>query len=221
MKTNLSVILISSLLILVGFIDFGKLNAAENGRSTMHCKKKTLIVKLGDLRFEVPRASTSVRLENKETLHSLDRETPELLCSQNEISAVAVDTDKIKFQLVDLSDSERVKGRFKFAKNLYESANAKSEIQNLANKTQFFSYKETDYYFFPKEIAETYDGSPVVLECIKNTGPDDLTSFCSTLFTEKNGLLVGYRFFRKDHTPEEYLDVHLSKIALLKSMEIK
>lgn len=218
MKTSLSVALISTLLILVAFVNFWKLNAAENGRPIMRCKEKTLIVKLGDLRFEVPRASSSVRLENKKTLNSLDRETAELPCSQSEISAQAVMiTKKIDFQMIDLNDAQRVMGKYKIARDLLKH----SKIQNLPNGIKFFSYKEMEYFFLPQDKAPTYDGSPVVLECTKNNESNDLTSSCWALFTDLDGLLISYRFARKYYKPENYLNAHLERVEILSSMKLK
>lgn len=192
------------------------------------CENRKIEIKINNETFHVMRYELEgITLEEGVEVYNPRRADPAMSCSITQVDAIAFRVDKISVRDVrSLSDVKFRLGTYLWIKEKVDHALASQSVESFPNGTKYFQNASQDIYVLPKDVAPTLDGSPVVMKCTKSSRPTSdgelhSSNFCDVSFSKANGLLLKYRFIRKKYRPEEYLNVHLERLAYLEALKLK
>ncbi len=192
------------------------------------CANSKLSIKINKQIFYVMRWDLgAATLADGAQVEKPKRDHPAMTCETTEISAVAFRLYQISVRdIKSLNDKKFKMGTYRFVKEDVDHALNTQKFKTLRNGTRYFQTTGEDIYVLPSEQAPTLEGDPVVIKCSTSSssvegervGP---FNSCNVAFSNADGLLVQYRFMRKNYNPEDYLSLHLQKVSYLESLKEK
>lgn len=189
-------------------------NSPEQVLKQDECTNAPITIEIDGHQFKAPREGLIVTLKNHETRSNLlgrcDVET-----IQDAVAASWANFEIIKKGF----PSERSGATHK----LYLSPEFQNSSQILPNGTKRIQTSTEQVFVLPYQENATFDDDPVIIVCHipeKDQTISD-TTHCTARYDHASGLSLGYRFFRKGTSEEEFIRMDQQMRKQLESMIIE